>query len=674
MKRQMLTVAVAAFAVAAFGREFQLRNVYSDHMLFQRDQPVVFAGYANPGEAVEVKMNGASAKATADAKGDWRVELGPMKAGGPYDVAVCGAKACLQLKDVLVGELWMASGQSNMEMPVVGSKWYSLTNGHEVASAANDPELRYFGVPKGVDCDNPHAEVQGRPGWSRGDNTNAVRHFSATAYFFGYELRRRLKVPVGIIASAWGGSRIEPWISEKVLTAHNLEKALSDLEKARNPEREPESVGIWRARQICRLADWVAAIEKTEGSLTKDAMANWMKKDLDERDWKVGKTTIDNPAIVWMRWQVELPADVEDLAFDMDFASDVDRAWFDGRQVGETGIDVPNYWSAKRHYRIGKAAAGRHVIAVRVQNHFGDGGVQGPRLVWGDRTLALDKVAPRVRTEAKPDAKTGPRPCCPWEGGPGTGMRRGSNIVPTSLYNPMIAPFDVFRCRGTIWYQGCSNAGEWQLYHDYQKALAESFRATFARPDMAFLCVQLAGYIQQSPERRLNDAEVAARPPSEQGFVMMRDEQARIREVPNCDCATAFDIGDHSDIHPKNKKEVGRRLAGLAEMICYGGKEKARGPQATKVLPKGGAVEVVFDEPIVLRGGKIGPREFALADEAGKLVWAEARLVAPNRVRIESTEVKAPVRVDYCRAPFVFGSSLCNRDGYPALPFKLSVK
>ena len=670
MSARIIMMAASALALAASGRDLALRNVYSDRMLFQRDQPVVFAGTAEAGERVEVKMNGASAAAEADTGGVWRVELAPMKAGGPYEAEIRGAKRTLRLRDVLVGELWLASGQSNMAMPVTGGKWFSLTNGNEVAAAADDPLIRFAGVSRGGDSDCAHADVSGKLGWSRGDDTNAVKGCSATAWFFARELRRRLGIPVGVVVSAWSGSCIEPWIAEDAMKRHGLARLLRQLDEARHPPAWCAEEKSFRAHRIGDLDQWVKDVENTPGSHSREAKAGWMRSDLDEGRWTVGTPSIERPSIVWMRWHVDLPAGAEGVVFEANTASDTDEAWFDGRPIGQTDASTNFYWNLKRSYPVGTVASGRHVLAVRVNNHSGNGGVIAPRLVWTNGKVDLSKLAPRVRTEAMPDETTGPRPCCPWEGAAPGLKPRNSSFLPGGMYNAMIAPLDVFRFRGTIWYQGCANADAYLGYHACQKALVDGFRRTFGRDDMAFVCVQLAGYVRHSPEKPLGAAELSSLQPSETGFVMIRDEQARIRELPGCDCATAFDIGDPSDIHPKNKREVGRRLAGLAATLCYGSAERARGPEVVKAERKGSAVEIAFDEPVVLRSGAAAERTFALDDGCGILRWASARQVAPDRIRVESAAAKDPTRVDYGRAPYIAEAAVFNRDGYPLQPFR----
>ena len=673
---RILGLSLVAVSLAADGGELKLRNVYSDGMLFQRDQPIVFAGTGDAGGTVTVKMNGASAEAKVGADGAWRAELKPMEAGGPYEAVVTDGKGTLNLRDILVGELWLASGQSNMEMPIWGThRYFRLTNGQEVAAAAHDSGIRFLKVERKLDYFGKRSELPGAPKWRRADDPEAVKPLSATAYWFACDLRRRLKVPVGIIDSSWGGTYIESWIEESRLRKLGVPKDLELLEFARDPRRDncPKFLFEMQKPDLDKVAKWMAAVEDANAATTAVAKANWMKPDLAETGWKPSATKIEQPGIVWFRWQVEVPAGAEDVRFEAKNVGDTDEAWFDGRKVGATEVYDPYYWKVRRRYPVGKVAAGRHVLAMRVFCHCGYGGVSGARLAWKGGSVDLDAQRPLARVEATPPKELGKRPGYPWEQGHWrwATLLHGSNIVPSSLHNAMIAPLDVFRCRGTIWYQGCSNEEDWMHYHDYQKALVEGLRDTFARDDMAFVCVQLAGMAKNTPVRRLKAAEVAAMPPSEGGFVKIRDAQARIREVPLCDCATAFDIGDHSDIHPRNKKDVGKRLAGLAAVLCYGSTEKARGPEVVKSERKGAAFEITFSEPLVLRNGRIGEHEFTFVDATGRVAWAKGELVGPKTVRVTCDEIGDPAHVDYCRVPFVFAASLFNADGYPALPFSI---
>lgn len=681
----------------------RLRDAYGDRMVFQRDQPVVLAGEATPGAAVTAEMDGAKATAKADATGAWLIELPAKKAGGPYTVRVTSGSAAVTLSDVLVGELWLCGGQSNMEMPVWGgNQYYRLLDGEAVAAAADDPGLRLLGVSRMVAPDGPRLTIGGAR-WGRGDDPEAVKPFSACGYHFGKFLRKRLGVPVGLVGSNWGGSRIEPWIPEKALRDAKKDRAVMDLEYARDFRYVKDGERIVPkalAGMMKTLKDWIAKVEATDGSLSAEAKKAWMNTKLDESKWKPALMRVEKPAFVWFRLhlavdedsadikpdeggedvsldgadEIRLPAGVTDLAFVSASATDVDEAWFDGKKIGETPIEEKCYWSAPRSYPIGAPKPGRHVLAIRLENHFGPGGFNAPRLVWKGGGLDLNGLKVMTRVETAPNAQTGLRPPSPWGVSFALNDPRGANIVPGTLFNAMIAPFETFRFRGAIWYQGCSNAGEWKEYDSYQRALVAGWRETFRRPDMAFLCVELAGYKAHHPEQPFTDAEIASWPPVEDGFVAIRAEQEKIREVPGCDCASAVDIGHAYDIHPKDKQEVARRLEALAGVLCYGSKAKARGPQAIKAVKSGDAVEIIFDEPLEVKGGQFSPHEFTLAGKDGKRVWASAKLVKPDTVRVESAAVKEPDAVDYGRAPYLPKMSVFNAEGFPATPFRLAVK
>lgn len=457
-----LLLAVALVA----GGQLRFHAVYTDHMVFQRDSPIVLKGYASSDAEIGAMLGTARAVGRADAQGRWTLELPAMRAGGPYAVTVRSGNETAMLKDVLVGEVWLCSGQSNMEMPVWNDNAaYRLTNGLEVAAAADDPELRLVQINRTEGDRGPVEEPGTDPrwwkGWQRADTAEAVKPFSATAYCFGRELRRRLGVPVGIVASSWGGTQIRPWI----------------------------------------------------GSERKD-------------------------------------------------------------------------------------------------------GYEPVR------------------------------------------------------YNGMIAPLRGLQFRGVAWYQGCADKENWRQYDEWQHALVSNWRETFGRPDLAFVCVQLAGNLRNTPGKPFSSAEIAALEPSEEGAVNIRAVQARFGDMPGCACVTAADLGDAHDVHAKNKYDVGARLAAAAEDLCYGGKTGVCGPQVTSAVRDGRAVVVRFDVPIVVKGGAFGPQEFTLAGVDGRRVWARAKQIAPNAVRIESDAVGDPDKVDYGWNPYSPSMSIRNAEGFPAFPFR----
>jgi len=683
-----------------------LRNTYSDHMLFQRDQPIVIAGFAAPGVKVSVAMAGKTSVAVAGTNGQWKAELPALKAGGPYELTVKTADDARTLKDILIGELWLCSGQSNMEMPVWGpNSAYRLPDGEKVAAAAHDAELRLLRIPTALCPFGPCDEPLGHAGWNRADSANAVMPFSAVGYYHGVWLRKQLGVPVGLVQAAWGGTRIEPWIPEKALRAAKLTRAVEDFEYARDDQpvvngkpQIPNSV----RRKFLELQKWETVID-VQG---RKPMAEWRNEAraprTDDSGWSWNKGLwVNEPQWIWFRWHFNverdnldadmdedqvvdvdlqdggnpLPQNLKELAFEADFISDTDEAYLNGGLIGKTTIATMYHWGVKRHYKIGTLKSGSHVLAIRVRNHFGDGGIKNPRLVWkgGALDLATCKYCskPEIVLSGENLKRFGQRPESPW-GSDFTRLDpRFVNTVPTTLYNRMIAPLDTFRFRGAVWYQGCANTGaaDWPLYDACQRALVAGWRETFARPDFAFVCVQLAGYWMHRLGQHEAMLKEALAKPVENGYVMIRPEQEKIRTLAGCGCATAIDIGMAEDIHPKDKNEVGRRLAACAQNLCYGGKRPVEGPKCVKAVRDGSAVLVTFDGPVVVKDGAFGDYEFTLAGADKNRVWAKAKLVKPETVRVEAAEVGEPVRVDYAWVPYAPKLSVYNAEGFPATPF-----
>jgi len=645
MKR-MLLLAVLVACFGATAGELKLRSVYSDHMLFQREKPVVLLGRADAGAEVSATMDGKRAAAKAGDDGRFRVELPAMPAGGPCEVVVSSGTNTVSLKDVLVGELWLCSGQSNMEMPVwSGNKDYRLTNGLDVAAQAADDDLRLLLVPLTEGKAGPREDPCGWKDWKHWERAtpDSVKNFSATGYMFGKYLRKRLGVPVGLVNASWGGTRIEPWIAKATYTPNLIE--IRDI-----------------------LAAWIDKVGRSGGPQADALRANAMKIDFDDAGWEKN-ASLESPEaeIRWYRWTVTLPADAQDVRFLADGISDTDETWFDGVKIGAIGIERCAHWSAKRDYPAKPAAGAKHVVAVRMFNHCGPGGVVKPRLVWKGGALDLAKTPFVSRRETAPTKDTGTRPHSIWDCPPA--VEYATDPEP-ALYNGMIAPLAGFRFRGAVWYQGCSNTGSWMKYNELQRLLVSRWRKELNLPDLTFICVQLAGFQKHQPDKPFTDAEIAAFKPTENGYVFIRPEQAKIRDLAGCDSVTAFDVGMASDIHPKNKDEVGRRLAAAAANLCYGAKEPVHGPKPVAFACDGDAVLVTFDGPLAVKGGAIGPHEFTLKAKGGERVWAEAKLTRPDTVRVSAANVKDPIRVDYGWAPYVPKVSLYNAEGFPVMPFR----
>lgn len=700
---------------------FSLPNVYSDHMVFQRGMPIEIAGTAPARSTVQVAFDGVRKSVRAGADGGWRAEFPALPAGTGHAVRVeNGCGAAVELKDVAVGDVWFAGGQSNMEFPVVGSQFYGLPGGWDLAGEANDPDLRILHSQRAVSPDGPCRDLPRGACWKPATSREAVGICSAVGYLFGVLLRKRLGIPVGIVSSNWGGCRIEPWIDEGTFRRHRCAAELAQIARARKlaktgPDDAARRAKLDAERRMAALERWLRRkFFASDPKATKAALASWAKPGLDVRGWTHGTLAslsgAKEPGVIWYRREVEIPAgwDPARVRFRADWMNDTDEVFWDGRKIGETWIDTKAYWYAMRDYAVPAALArpGRHVVAVRLANHFCAGGFG---TVWigaegSDDRIPLNAGDWAERVELRPSKACGERPVTPV--GAEETDPRAAMTLPSTLFNAMFAPVTPLRFKGAIWYQGESNAGEWRKYGLWQKLLVECWRRATRSPDMAFLQVQLAAFGRHSPDNRLPDGFWKDfGPESDQDWTDIRRVQEDIRAIRLCDLVTAADVGDHSDIHPANKREVARRLDALAGKLVYGAKGTATGPVLKAVARKGSALRCTFTEVgggLVVRplapavravversnGQTERPSDhktarpqdrktdfvaaehaFAIAPARGKWVWAEARLDG-DAVVVSSPAVPEPARVRYAWAKYPPSMRLFNKEGFPAFPFE----
>lgn len=668
---------------------FSIPNTYGDHMVFQQGMPIRLVGTAPGGMEITIRMTGAETareiKVVAEKDGTWKAVFNPLKAGGPYEIAITEPDGTtIRLHDVMVGEVWFLGGQSNMEFPVAGdNRFYSLRNGKEIAAAANDPLLRLFRMPRVVSPDGPCDSVPTGTGWETATCAEAVSSVSAIGYLFGQRLRKRLGVPVGLIHSNWGGCRIEPWIDEETLRRHSFKLELEQLKYARiqNGRKKKLTDSKIFKQKTAEFDAWIRRFRNIAPETTKEALAGWMKPSSANGEWKTmriadcSRKGAASPGVVWYRTTVDIPdswpAKASEIRFDC--LNDCGTIFWDGEPIGNTDVDEADYWALPRSFSLKKAQAkpGRHLLCVRLENHAACGYVSNPRLICMDQLLDLSKTDWEERIEFRAPCAIGPRPCVPQFAVSNAFAQRFSNGVPSTLFNAMFAPFRNFRFRGALWYQGCSNAGEYGRYDRLQRALVESWRRATDNPDMVFLAVELAGFAQHSPENRLPDDFWKEADPAESAFAHIRAEQEKIRFVRNCEIASAVDIGDHSDIHPANKAEVARRLEALAAKLAYNAKGLATGPRAVAAKREGNAIRVSFEnvgKGLELRDGNtFGEHAWAICGRDKKWVWADARLEGKT-VLVFSPDVPNPVFVRYAFEAYPPNMHLWNKDGFPAFP------
>ena len=655
MKSFGYAAAAASLALVPLGAHATVRlpPLVGSHMVLQRGRPVPVWGWAAPGEAVSVTFRGQAYRASApDAQGRWQATLPATPAGGPYALTIKGQNT-LELTDVLVGDVWLASGQSNMQFKVKDPNpngYQPVQNADQEIAAATYPRLRLLTVSQAL-AYRPQAEVPATA-WQV-CSPATVAGFSAVAYFFGRDLLQQYQVPIGLVVSSWGGTPAEAWVSAEGLGAL--------------PEFGPALAGF--AQRTTSLADDQRTYETRQRELLRNGRAHdrgypptgpsWATPDFDARAWPTmpvpglwesqpGLGAYDG--IVWLRKEIELPATAagQPLTLNLGQIDDADSTYFNGQLVGHTAG-----YSAVRTYQVPAALvrAGRNVLVVRVVDTGGGGGLAGgPPLqaVGASGTLPLAGTWQYQLGLAPEDAPQPPYP----GGGP---------QAPSVLYNAMIAPLRPLALKGVIWYQGESNVGRAAQYQRLFPALITDWRRQFKQPDLPFLFVQLANYLPAQPE------------PGPSDWAELREAQTAALTLPRTGMATAIDLGVADDIHPHNKQAVGYRLALAARRVAYTDPAAPpdRGPTYAGLAVMGATARVRF-APATLGGGLVVKgsqlRGFAVAGADQQFHWATARLVGPEVV-VESPQVPHPVAVRYDWADNPNGT-LDNRAGLPAPPFR----
>jgi sialate O-acetylesterase len=612
----------------------RLPRIFQDGMVLQRGQRIPVWGWAPPGASVTVALDGRTARAVAGADGAWAVRFPALAAGGPHALRVEGAGARVEVADVLVGDVWVASGQSNMEWPLA-----QATGGREAAAAANDPLLREFAVPHSF-ADQPADDLQGGR-WSPADSAHAGA-FSAVGYWFARELRTATGVPIGIIHTSWGGASAETWMSRDAL-------GIDDDAWAALMQGERDRVAAIRESLRARIGELPSADRGTV-----DGRAAWADPALDDGGWEsvpvpgyweqAGYDGLDGT--VWYRTSFTLTEEEarQGVRIGLGSIDDDDVTFLNGAEVGRTsGYSLP------RLYAVPASAlrAGRNVLAVRVGDGAGNGGPYGP----ADR-FYVETVDGRKPLAGSWKLRVGAVNL-------GTDGQR-INKIPSLLHNRMIHPIVRYPVKGVIWYQGESNAnddGQAAEYRSVFQGLIRDWRRAWGDEDLPFLWVQL-------PNFGAADAD----PPGGGSWSVIRESQSAALALPNTGQAVAIDVGDPADIHPRDKEPVGHRLALVARRLVYGERVADSGPTYRSHTVRDGRVIVELDHARGLTArGELGA--FAVAGADGRWAWAQARIEG-NRVVAWSPEVPQPVAVRYAWSNNPVNATLYNGAGLPAAPFR----
>jgi sialate O-acetylesterase len=635
MKKTALPLLLALLAATAQA-EVRLSTVFGDHMVLQRDRPLRLWGQATPGQTLTVELAGRKASTRVGADGRWRVQLAPLPAGGPHRLRVKGDET-VELRDVLIGDVWLLGGQSNMEWPLAQTD----TGAQEIASPQN-PQLRHLRVPHRASV-KPEAEIAPAP-WVVAE-PGRVGEFSAVGYHFARHMQAVQGVPIGLINTAWGGSMLETWVRR--------DAALQDPDLAPSVRALPGENADFSAALRQRLQTRVAAWQPGLPLQGVDA-SGWSATEAIDRNWPTlqapgaweGQGLPHLDGVVWLRKRVELSAAQAAGAAELHLAKvdDCDETWVNGQRVGgQCG------WEQPRRYAVpaGLLRAGANWIAVRVTDTGGGGGLHGDAAA-----LRLDTAAGavsltgawRARVE-QIQAAAGPT----------------ANDAPALGHNGLIAPLHGLAVRGVLWYQGEENSGRAAVYAEGFKRLIQDWRGQFGDPNLPFFFVQLAAW-----------QPLAENEPGKGGWAELRESQAAALALPHTGMATAIDVGDEIDIHPRNKRALGQRLAALALHEFGLRAAPANGPRLLGHEARGGELHLRFGATAGgLRTARTGEplRGFYLAGADRRWVPAQARLDG-DRIVLHSPSVPAPVAARYAWVNNPSEANVVGGDGLPLPPLR----
>lgn len=648
-KSSVRFTALAAAAAMALGlqAEVTLPQFYTDNMIVQRNATLTIPGTATPGANVTVKADWnkkAVATGKADAKGRFSLQIPTPEAGGPYTIVVSdGNGAPKVLSNVLSGEVWLCSGQSNMEFPVSG--WGHVMGEDEVVATSINPAVRLLQIKKNISFSPLDDAEVNLGGWTEA-NPSAM-NFSAIAYLFAKNLSDSLQVPVGVIDSSWGGTVAEAWTPyADIEPVPGFEKELTTLKRSNFSAKGVEE----EYRRQC--VEWEKAFEKATINFDKAVMqtdSRWNEMPVPG-EWE--NTVLPGfDGVVWAQYALNIPESAAGKPLKLHFGpvDNEDNTYFNGVQVG-----TKNGWSTPRTYTVpGELVkGGSNTITVRIIDFDGGGGFVGsPDMYYAEMAdgTSIPLAGQWSYTVASKLSDLPPHPITP----------QGPNY-PTMLYNAMINPLKTMPVKGVLWYQGCANVGRAEQYSPLFKNLIKAWRREWKNENMPFYFVQLAGWLK--PQVLQPDSEWAA----------LRQAQADALELPGTGMAVAIDLGNPNDIHPTNKQEVARRLGLLAINRTYGHKKLVdAAPVCSSVKAHGDKIKVKFSDKIVPKGGVL--TGFIIAGADGKWAPATARPSGDNGVELSSPLVAAPVQVKYAWADHPFGS-VYGTTGLPVAPFSAKSK
>jgi len=641
-------VLLMLFACIVAKSEVRLPQVVSSNMVVQRNSEARVWGWATPGEKVTLTFRGQVVKTKADKNGQWLLKFTPGEAGGPFSMSVKGKNEII-LDNIMVGDVWVCSGQSNMEWPLKRA-----ANGEAEARKADFPNIRFFYVQQRTSV-VPLDEV-GPAQWQVCSPVSAP-DFSAVGYFFGKKVHLETGVPIGLINTSWGGTMVETWTSREAAETDPVQKkwieGLQQFDANKMAEEQAKIFKIYR-EELTRVQ-------------AADYQHEYLVPEYDDKQW----VTMPQPGlweehpgfegfdgIVWYRKTFEVPEkfNVNKAILLLAKIDDTDVVWINGKRVGETF----NQYAQNRKYEIpaGILKAGANTLVVRIEDYLGGGGIYGleEEMALTDGTISIplaglwkvvkDPVpAPRNPLVIQPSALQ-------------------PNQFPTLLFNAMIHPLVKFAIKGAIWYQGEANADALQQALKYEKQfqlMISDWRKHWQVGDFPFYWVQLANFKAETQKPRIEN------------WPFLREAQANTLALKNTGQACIIDIGEANDIHPRNKVDVGNRLAFNALRFDYGKEVVFHGPRKSEVVFKGNQALVIFETgggPLVVKNKYGYINGFAVAGKDKVFHYAAAEIIDEQTVKVSSRSADPIEAVRFLWADNPGEVNLYNPAGLPAEPFR----
>lgn len=650
MNRLQVLIVTLSFLIShTLIAQVKLPKLISDGVVLQRDTKIPVWGWASPNEKVTVHFNNRQFKTKATNDGTWNLKLPKMKAGGPYTMIVSG-KNRIEIKDILIGDVWLCSGQSNMVHQL---------NIHDVRYAdeiktANYPGIRHYAVPRATSISGVQDDLEGG-NWQKAVGEE-VRPFSAVAYFFAKKIYQKYHIPIGLINASVGGTPIEAWIAEagfktypdiQKIIAENKDTAFVNRQKRAFPKQDKESSSTSLDKGLSGEKPWYDVTFTPK---------NWRKINIPGY-WE-DQGIKDLNGVVWYRREIEIPPSMvgNKARVFLGRIVDADELYINGKMVGKTTYQYP-----QRRYTVPEnlLKAGKNTFVIRVTNYNHKGGfvTVKPYCIFTDK----DTVDLKGYWDYKVGEAFKPQESTLSKNTKNKAIRKiNPQNEPTSLYNAMVAPFTRFPLKGILWYQGESNAWQPEKYDGYMRALIGSWRQVFDSPDLPFIYAQLPNFKEVSYL------------PCESGWAELRESQFEALSVPNTAMTVNIDLGEWNDIHPDNKKDVGERMALAGLKLAYNEDLVYSGPLYREHKIEGNKVIISFDHTGsgLTTNDNEALNEFAIAGEDGQFIWAKAKIEG-DKVEVWSDDIPTPKYVRYAWADNPDNPNLYNKEGLPASPFRI---